>query len=387
MAFHSRNERINYRAQQLLYQAARWVSWLSLMLLFFMLTSLWLNSIEESPPYMLTSYLLYGSQTLLAIGGLRLFSDHTPRPPPNSRADNGKNKLILFATLFGLSWTASIFHLAWLGNTFTNAEILADLIIMMALLGFFASKSATYIVIIPVLLASTYATLNQGDGSVLLPVQKLIATILIVFSGRRILYHWFISNVNKEHDKQLLIDQLDQLVTRDQLTGIHNRRFFEYELEKVFYISKRDNQPMALLIIDIDHFKQYNDTFGHPQGDTCLKQVATILEAALLRKSDSVSRYGGEEFIVILPNTAPDGALAVAHRIHQHIAMASIPHPASQTDAFVTVSIGYASMNDEKISAKLLERADLNLYTAKQRGRNQSVGEIQAEPRQYSHAL
>ena len=166
--------------------------------------------------------------------------------------------------------------------------------------------------------------------------------------------------------------ELQKLATVDPLTQTYNRRMFDEILGKEWRRSLREKTPMALIICDVDHFKTYNDHYGHRAGDECLKAVARCMQNSVRRASDSVCRYGGEEFVVILPNTNNEGAKIVAEIMRVNLAALRLPHAASQTAHYVTMSLGTASnfelpIHDPK---ELLEAADQNLYKAKQSGRN-----------------
>ena len=161
------------------------------------------------------------------------------------------------------------------------------------------------------------------------------------------------------------IRSLEQDSMTDGLTGLFNRRFFDVQLARLFSISNRENSSMALLVIDVDNFKQFNDKYGHNQGDIALQQVSLKLSQAG-RKSDYVCRYGGEEFAVILPNTE----IAIANRIAERIrSQVEINDMNGKT---VTVSVGVSIYNgeDNLDVNNLFKRADDALYKAKQSGRN-----------------
>lgn len=163
------------------------------------------------------------------------------------------------------------------------------------------------------------------------------------------------------------------LATYDSLTQIANRRRFDDYLEQQWKQMARERSPLAILLCDIDHFKEYNDTYGHLAGDDCLKQVAQTLSRSLKRPSDLVARYGGEEFAVILPQTNLEGALKVAELMQMAIQQLQVPHTQSPVTSHITLSIGVASTTPlpQNPATTLLDMADNALYLAKQRGRNQ----------------
>ncbi|HNE41925.1 MAG TPA: diguanylate cyclase [Rhodocyclaceae bacterium] len=165
--------------------------------------------------------------------------------------------------------------------------------------------------------------------------------------------------------------ELQRLSTRDGLTGIGNRRFFDDLLTREWGRSLRNGSEIALLLCDVDYFKRYNDTYGHQTGDQCLKAVADALASAVGRTSDIVARYGGEEFVVVLPDTSVGGILFVAEKLRHGVHCLAIPHSASER-GFVTISVGIASAVPTRglTPAALIDRADRALYRAKQGGRD-----------------
>jgi diguanylate cyclase (GGDEF)-like protein len=166
--------------------------------------------------------------------------------------------------------------------------------------------------------------------------------------------------------------QLNNIARVDGLTSICNRREFDLRLMTEWSRGARTGQPLALLMIDVDKFKEYNDHYGHLRGDECLIAVAQILNGCTQRTSDLIARYGGEEFVVLLPDSDLEGALTVAEDCLEALTVAAIPHLKSNVEPFVTVSIGVAAMLPihDKSSTVLIEQADVALYQAKQNGRN-----------------
>lgn len=168
-----------------------------------------------------------------------------------------------------------------------------------------------------------------------------------------------------------------QLTALDGLTGITNRATFEKILEMEWRRAKRNHVEMALLMIDVDYFKQYNDNYGHPAGDDTLRRIAHALEESISRGGDLVARYGGEEFIALLPNTGLRGARMVARLMMRNIRRLKIPHKYSGAGAFVTISIGGTNgiPTMEATPRDFVERADKMLYLAKRQGRAQVMFE------------
>lgn len=166
---------------------------------------------------------------------------------------------------------------------------------------------------------------------------------------------------------------LDKLAYLDGLTQIANRRKFDEQLESEWYRLRRNNKPLGLIMADIDFFKQYNDIYGHQQGDECLKEVSRILQDSVHRPADVVARYGGEEFTILLPDTAEEGCMKLAERIRMNIEEMDLEHQGAEPLKVVTMSFGVAVVSDSmeiSSSNQLLESADKALYKAKQQGRN-----------------
>ncbi|MEM9906679.1 MAG: diguanylate cyclase [Cyanobacteria bacterium P01_D01_bin.44] len=171
--------------------------------------------------------------------------------------------------------------------------------------------------------------------------------------------------------------KLAEMAHEDSLTGLPNRRYFDQQLSNEFKRAKRTGEPLSLLLIDVDGFKLYNDTYGHAEGDSCLRGVATVLKDMPKRPGDFVSRYGGEEFVCILPNTDLDGAMLLAERIRQDVIKLSIPHATSTVSKYLTVSIGVQTIDSitEKMTAEdFFVMCDKQLYFAKAQGRNKVCG-------------
>jgi len=169
-------------------------------------------------------------------------------------------------------------------------------------------------------------------------------------------------------------DELERLNRTDALTGIANRRRFDEYITLQRESIVRSEAALSIIMIDIDHFKQFNDNYGHGAGDDCLKRVAKALESQLDRSTDFIARYGGEEFVVILPATDSEGAAQCAERLCQAVSELNIQHDQSGTCGHVTASFGVATLLPEQreVSVEdLLEWADQALYQAKLSGRNQ----------------
>ncbi|MCX5965196.1 MAG: diguanylate cyclase [Cyanobacteria bacterium] len=165
---------------------------------------------------------------------------------------------------------------------------------------------------------------------------------------------------------------LEQMTITDPLTHIVNRRGFDQYLQKEWQRMLREQSPISLILCDIDYFKNYNDTYGHPAGDLCLFQVAGAMRCQVKRPTDMVARYGGEEFVIVLPNTDSEGASQIVEDIRQELMALSIPHQKSLVADYVTLSFGIATIVPQSGQSPqiLVNKADQALYQAKENGRN-----------------
>lgn len=211
----------------------------------------------------------------------------------------------------------------------------------------------------------------RGGVSVTFPVTKenvgpLIVTHLFMLSVGVLILAGFGNRIIK------LTESLKKQSNVDGLTQIANRRFFDETLHREWLRSRRLKSPLSLIMCDIDHFKLFNDTYGHQTGDTCLKKVAQALHDAAKRPEDLVARYGGEEFVIILPETPADGAKVVAEQMREAVESLKINHSASESAEYVTISLGVATRTLTQISTenKLIKNADKALYASKENGRN-----------------
>ena len=175
-----------------------------------------------------------------------------------------------------------------------------------------------------------------------------------------------------EEELALLYKEVEQLSLLDGLTGISNRRMFDQTLDREWERAKRNKSPLSLIMLDIDFFKEYNDYYGHTQGDECLKQVAKTLREVSKRTIDLVGRYGGEEFVFILPETSETNARHFAEQCLSAIKQQKLPHIPSTIAEVITVSAGVCTFISfgETQSSALIECADKLLYQAKKNGRN-----------------
>lgn len=184
-------------------------------------------------------------------------------------------------------------------------------------------------------------------------------------------------SARKETEEQLLVlqKQLEEFSYKDGLTGVANRRMFDSVLEREWLEARQHQHPLALIMLDIDYFKQYNDFYGHMQGDEALRQVAQILSQAGVRAKDFFARFGGEEFALVLPETNQTSLNKLAERCRNLIFKAQIPHAKSEVSQILTISIGAGCITPQPQDdlKTFVESVDALMYQAKRDGRNRSV--------------
>ena len=178
--------------------------------------------------------------------------------------------------------------------------------------------------------------------------------------------------VRRESLLRTRVDQMHLMARVDALTGIGNRRAFAETLDTEVRAAIRSGTALGLLMMDIDHFKPYNDHYGHPAGDQCLREVAAMLQRVIRRPRDRLARYGGEEFVVLLPGTPLEGVLEVGREVIEQMRLLRLPHLARQGGDTVTLSVGAASVVPKHVdeASSLVRKADEALYEAKAGGRN-----------------
>lgn len=183
----------------------------------------------------------------------------------------------------------------------------------------------------------------------------------------------------QEQQLEILQRQLEDFSYKDGLTGIANRRLFDEFFAREWQSAIRLQQPLSILLIDLDYFKQYNDQHGHLQGDQCLREIAQLWTTCCSRPRDLVSRFGGEEFAIVLPETDETAAIQIAESLLQALNNAKLPHCASTISDYVSCSIGVKTIipTEQQDRVGFLSEVDQNLYHAKQNGRNgYQAGEV-----------
>lgn len=244
-----------------------------------------------------------------------------------------------------------------------------------------ASIYAALSFLAPVVVIPSYFLLNIGNDAGIATASSIgiyaVVMIILLKNLNTAFKKTVLLSYQYQHEieKRVLIEQqLQDINRRDGLTGLFNRRYFDEMLATEIGRARRNHQPLCVLMIDIDCFKEYNAEYGHIAGDNCLVDVAEMVQALTNRKGDIMARYGGEEFAIILPNIEADGALAFANKLQQEIQSKHIPHLASKLTTLkcVTISVGVSNLRPfSKVNSnELITSADAALYEAKRQGRN-----------------
>lgn len=292
-----------------------------------------------------------------------------------------KNAYLLLAFLSGMTWGVSAFII------FPSGDYgLISLFVLVV-----ASMSASTTI--------SHSSLKYGPAMFAVPAMLLYAircflvggefgytlSVLVVIYLFTILNHSFkhnkaiTSSISLKFENLALLEEvrkgndiLRQASTIDGLTGLANRQSFDECMDREWRRAMRDQQPISLIMLDIDHFKLYNDNYGHQGGDECLKKVAAVIAGSVNRPADLAARYGGEEFMVVLPDTDIRGATEMAERLRIEVEVLGVPHAFSATASVVTVSIGVASLvpGQNMDPSQLIKLVDTRLYAAKHDGRN-----------------
>jgi len=234
--------------------------------------------------------------------------------------------------------------------------------------GFLHSGMTVLFGIMMAVIFSAFVFFNIFITVMLEPLNRMVKTIKQTFAD------WDMDSQKGGHHKDEMgtLDEFFHLTIIDQLTGIYNRRYFDGSLKKIIKLHSRTGSCLSVLMIDVDYFKKYNDSYGHDAGDNCLRAVAEALSQCVIRDEDFVARYGGEEFVVVLPNTDKNGAQVIAEKMLEKIREEKIPHKASDVADYVTISIGGATgiIKHSQNPQDYIKVADKALYESKKNGRN-----------------
>lgn len=333
-------------------------------LLAVLLAILLLNQLDPAHTTILYLWLL-----LLFVSQALQFRHSRQQLRQNSRvlASRSYRPEVSYAALSGISWGAISVFLPFVNHESRFLIILVLFVLITSALphkGVIPAVIGGYAagIMLPLLLSLSLLFGFQHDWVTIFIISILVLNLF--FSAYRL--H---AILNKLYEN---LQKLQNEASHDKLTALLNRRSFDRLLLHEWHQAQRMAVPLSLIVIDVDHFKKYNDRFGHQAGDVCLSKIAQALTLSLYRNNDLVARYGGEEFVVILFHTSRDEARKIAERIRHAILNLQIPHPDSPV-GIVSVSLGGATCipNQEQTPKNLLIQADTALYTAKNQGRNQ----------------
>jgi len=280
--------------------------------------------------------------------------------------------LIAFPLFCGCHWVL----MALSADTSWSYTLASERILMFGffviLMGLFYNLPSLFIAITPIFGLKIYFgffTGNQLYFDIFVSLIKYpVLTVFFITTLRA----GFLDAIKARAEVERLNKELTESSSTDALTGIANRRKHNETLENAVNSARRFETPLSLLLIDVDYFKRFNDSLGHPAGDKCLIKLARIIDSIVKRSTDTFCRVGGEEFTIILPGSNPEEANQIAGKIHAELERSAIVHPHSSASRYLTISIGLAFFKSGD-SASLYQQADLALYKAKDDGRNRTV--------------
>lgn len=357
---------IEMRRQAITFSAG-WFLWVNILFSLFILGRNYfspenLTAVRHYPPHILESAMVL----VLAISSGVIF---ILRMAPDRQAV-WLNHVARGAIFFmSLAWAAS-FYVFIVSGDLQVIFPFAALLLFTALISLYFDPKILLTFIVPVWLAILICTFIFSQVLTALNVVLWLLLAALLESGRRMLNNWFMLALHREKEKQDLITQLELLASHDPLTGIANRRTFQLQLDKAINEASAQNGEIALIMVDVDHFKHFNDRYGHQAGDVCLREIAAQLKGAVRQQGDSVARLGGEEFAILLPGGGRDAAERVARRLAWRLQNLAIEHAASPVDAHVTVSQGISVWKPGMSGTVFIAQADAALYHAKENGRN-----------------
>lgn len=249
-------------------------------------------------------------------------------------------------------------------------EALVDILVVTFAIALFPKRNWMLAFIIPLMLMGLTIRLTGLPDSPVFAFTKFGCFFVIIFTGRKVLAQWFDMAILRDVEKQMLVKQFQRMALIDVLTNLSNRRHFDQVLHQEIRASTRNGRPLSLILLDVDYFKRLNDSQGHLAGDLCLVQLAAILSEIAHRPRDLATRYGGEEFALILPETDLKGAEVIAQKLKSVIEHTRIPHADSDIAPYVTVSQGVCQWQEGVDADAFMCSADKLLYEAKKAGRN-----------------
>lgn len=339
---------------------------------------------------------------IIAISTLRyiFFRLYTHSSQHDRDYEHWSRMYLLGSTFTGLAWGTGLLLFAnYLGGI--DFFIILTVTIIVSAIGFISLSSdlrAVLLFFYPLMLPITlscflyYTSPLMLATGIMLVVYLIVAGFLsamhfrhfvlsVIYQQRNLMLKHRLENSNQE--LQHANEKLEALSATDALTGLANRRHFDHFLEREMQQARREHSPLAMILLDIDYFKSYNDNYGHLAGDEALVKVARAISGSLTRPMDLAARYGGEEFVVVLPCTDMLGAIRIAERIQKNIRALQLRHEYTQLpDKLVTVSMGISEMrqDENQSSDDFIHRVDMALYVAKEAGRNTYITDLPEEP-------
>ncbi|MCS2171923.1 membrane-associated sensor domain-containing protein [Scandinavium sp. TWS1a] len=278
--------------------------------------------------------------------------------------------LPLIVLTFSVLWSILFFNML---NDFkqpTITIVILVIILLPATITFYISGLLLTLFCIPIIISMVYGEIVSPLEFPLLLWAGTVIILAVVLSARYILLESYLRTQRSEYERNVLIKKLLRLANYDTLTGLFNRHSLTESFARSSRQLEHGKKSLFLIVLDIDFFKQYNDMYGHVQGDKCLIQVSRCIEQSLRKASDAAFRFGGEEFVVLAVCDRLPNAIDIAKRIQHALADARIPHKGSSVAPRVTISQGIAQWHQGMPLEGLLESADKQLYQAKRDGRN-----------------
>lgn len=290
---------------------------------------------------------------------------------PNRQALWLWSMLRIVMVVLSLLWCMTLFMLFGSGGR-PIIFALASLLLLTSLVSLYFDARIWFCFSVPLEITIVALCFVYPSYITVTNVLAYLSLTLLVESARRMLNNWFILALRREQENIDLINRLEIQANCDPLTGLANRRAFQLLLDKTIQRKNAQQSAFAMIMIDVDKFKNYNDFYGHQAGDNCLVQIASVMENAVRRYHDMVARFGGEEFIILLPDASETDALDVALRIQGLLQEKKLEHQASDVAPRVTISMGIALWFPGLSASRLISQADSALYYAKTHGRNQA---------------
>ena len=277
---------------------------------------------------------------------------------------------LVVVTLVSLCWCLTTFNIVYFWQNIEAAERVVIFGFFTMLVGWFSNYRLLLAGLAPLMAMYIYVLQEVADRHLLMLLLSVVSfpCLLVIFTFT--LRRMFLTTVQKRLEGLIRNQQLKAISRTDELTGIANRKGYNEAMDQALAMANRLGSPLTLLLLDIDHFKLYNDSFGHPAGDKCLQRVAAVFDGALQRATDALARIGGEEFAVVLPGADAAQGIALAQALQRALHEAALPHPDSPAGPLLTVSIGIAERSAEDDANRLYQKADSALYDAKHQGRN-----------------